>query len=361
MTIKPLRIGAAILIAILLKQDEGMTNEAWMLISIFLMSITTLGTPIRQSVAVMLTILAALGVNQLLQHLMPPAISFIIFNVILLSSSFIYLINGWRRSLCLYLNVVFIFILIIAYFMAPVITTSLMHQIMAVGIGTLLTIGIVHLFFTRQLSRHYASALAPPLNALTHYAATMSAVFLGDQAAIATLPAARVAVENHWNDQFGAYPSWAYEPGFNPGLSPGFRYFLIHLERLVESFLALDYFLQQFASMENAGVDADFWRLLATAMQKNQQLLTLLAIYFQENRYEAITTDFTQDIATIESRLKAWLPAQVELMDLAFESQLLIEYVRHIKEIRSALLQLVMSLPAAKVTPPAASQAGVAQ
>src|SRR5262249_28366471 len=100
------------------------------------------------------------------------------------------------------------------------------------------------------------------------------------------------------------------------------------------------------------GIQTDIQELkaaMASAMEKNEELLAVLFDYFTHHHITFFSAaDFTSDITTLENTLRNVLPTHLELLDLSPDYVVLTTFVRDIKDIRQILLQLVTSLPAAQ-------------
>lgn len=89
------------------------------------------------------------------------------------------------------------------------------------------------------------------------------------------------------------YPEWVYKPGFNPGLRSGFRFFLIHLERVTELYFSFNYWITRPLDWTHYG---DFRQDLVSVVHKNELLLQALIDFFSSNSLPQTDADFTSDM-----------------------------------------------------------------
>lgn len=137
------------------------------------------------------------------------------------------------------------------------------------------------------------------------------------------------------------YPEWIFQSGFNPRLRSGFRFFLVHLDQVMELLLVLDYQLHR-QSQSNPSVFEDH---IKTSLQINNELLEILIAFFRNNQIRQSDADFSSDIKQLEKEWWEFLPGKLELLDLSENFLIQAALVRNIKDMRGWLLKLASTLP----------------
>ncbi|HLB41462.1 MAG TPA: hypothetical protein VJN02_01180 [Gammaproteobacteria bacterium] len=138
------------------------------------------------------------------------------------------------------------------------------------------------------------------------------------------------------------YPEWVFNAGFNPGLRAGFRFFLVHLDQVVELLFTLDYHLHRDLKEE---INGTMRELMMKTMKTNHEIFILLIEYFKNNKFDNNQSDYTSDIVKLEKELWGILPSNLELLDLSEDFLILVAFVRNIKDTRRWLLKLLSALP----------------
>lgn len=344
-----LSVGLAVLISVLVNHYYTYSNEFWIILSAFLVSQTTRGTPLRQGLNVFLSILIALFLTSfLLMHIHEMLIIYFVA-VIFIAIGMILFLRGSLLAPAFY--PLFCFLLVILFSaLEPIRTTFFLHDrildaIIGVAIGLLSTRLILFVRFDKE----FRQGLVPLLDALIPYSKALMHSFLHPDANQKELFEKKMQVEQNLQSQGGQYPEWVYELGFNPGLRSGFRFFLITIERIVELFFSMNYLISRHAeSLTSPQPDVKALAdAITTAMKKNQELLLILANYLARNVIEKTHSDFTSDIVELENALRRIVPNKLELLDISPDNITLTAFVRDIKDMRGLLLQLVMALPAA--------------
>jgi hypothetical protein len=138
------------------------------------------------------------------------------------------------------------------------------------------------------------------------------------------------------------YPEWIYEPGFNPALRSGFRYFLTKLEHLIELFYAIDLCLFDERLEWNSSI---LENEIKTVIEKNQELLSIIYNYFSNNSMSDTASDYMNDIIDLEKKLQQNVPTQLELLDMSPSYIGLTSLVRNLKDTRNILIDMISALP----------------
>ena len=141
------------------------------------------------------------------------------------------------------------------------------------------------------------------------------------------------------------YPEWVYEPGFNPGLRSGFRFFLLQIERIIELFTAIDYLLSRQSIHLLLSNDAELSGRLKNAFSTNTELLTLLIRYFESRIMPPVTADMTNDMRLLTEHINERYVASIDYLDIFPDNIAIIEFLRDMNDVRITLLQLIPALP----------------
>lgn len=321
------------------------SHEYWIVLVAFLASQTTAGTPFRQTAYLFSIAMAAFLFISFLSMAadssnMRDAITAIIF----LTSSYILITNRPYTRKSFYLHLYFAFVFLLLIFM-PLQSARLMQARMLDAImGGLLAILFCQFVFPVRIYSEFSRGLVPVLSALADYSHTFSECFLRRGYDHKLLDKKKYQLEIALQTQQGIYPEWVHEIGFNPGLRAGYRFYLVNVERVAEIFLSMGH-------LANAKINADLLNDLAepisTVMQKNEELLDLLQIFFKNHKLLHTDSDYIGDMKTLENSLQRVTPGSLELLDISPEYITLTAIVRDLKDLRGILLQLVMALPTA--------------
>lgn len=337
-----LAVSITIAIAVLANQFS-FSQEGWVILGAFLVTQTTRGTPLRQSLIFFLVINIAIIISALLQMYVKPIIylDFMIGTVFLGTAYLVYLLQPLSYNN--FLSLLYIPIIILISTLLPPSTPTFLHdRILDIAIGSLIGMLCTQLIFPVKLGKEFASGVVPLLQALFEYTHAWANYFGNADNNLRQVNEKKKMIEATLQEHKGIYPVWAYEVGFNPGLRSGFRFFLINLERTVEICFSLDYW-GGYIGEKNLPIE--FAQAIAVAMQKNQELLQILLSYFSQNKLLDIKSDFTSDMTSLEKALRQTVPDNIEALDISENYLLLTALARDIKDFRGLLLQLVMALP----------------
>ncbi|TAK77925.1 MAG: hypothetical protein EPO11_01970 [Gammaproteobacteria bacterium] len=254
-----LSVGFAVLLAVFVNHYFAKSGGGWVILTTFLVSQTTRGTPLRQSI-------------------------------------------------------IFSFLIILAILLFSFDFNLLRYQMMEVSIGAIISIICNQFIFPIHFDVEFRQSLIPILKVLKEHPQTIPPL---------------------------DYPEWVYEVGFNPGLRSGFRFFLVHIDWIIELFCSMNYLL---ARGEQSGLFQELSELIAITQQKNQELFDILIEFFQNNNFTEIHSDFTSDIVALETATRQIIPQQLELLDISADYVTLTAFVRDMKDLRTLLLQLVMAI-----------------
>lgn len=336
-----IRVVTAIAIAFLVQAYFSFTNEYWIVLIAFMISLTSGSTALRQGLNLLvITVIGIVLASGLKDHT-TMLIQTLIVGLIYLGLGG-YLVMAQLLVRNRFSLLAFFLLVIVLVCLGPVKSPEfLQYRLLDSIIGA--AIGIICARWILQVPapQAFRDGLVPILNAAIDYLAVMiKSIKYKDQQRLAKI---KWIVENALRTQTGNYPEWVYEMGFNPGLRAGFRYFLIYLERVVETLFSIDYLLNTKLELPEHLADA-----VKYSLQKNQELFTILRVYFETNTLRETPIDLTSDISRLEKVLNEIVPGNLELLDVSPEYVSFTALVRDIKDMRQLLLQLLMSLPAGK-------------
>ena len=358
-----LRIGLTVLLAVIVSHTVSFGQSYWMFLSAFLVSQTTRGTPLRQGMIIFIMILFVIFFSQaLVVTIKHPMIIDVVVAILFITFSTISFMNRPQSDKNFYLLIFFPIVLLLAIFSFEQTPQLIRHYVIDAVIGAAIGIVIGQCVFPIKLDKEFSEGLLPILRALFAYSQALTDGFQGKMSInqiadkksqiesalqpFETAQKTRLLRANGFTRLLrvyqGAYPEWVYEVGFNPGLRSGYRFFLINLERIIETFFSMDYLLSQHINivlLENMSDP------LTHAMQKNQELLGILIEYFENKKLKDTQSDFTSDVAELEKVLHSIVPDNLELLDISPNYIFLTALVRDFRDLRGLLLQLVMSLP----------------
>ncbi|HEX4044550.1 MAG TPA: hypothetical protein VHZ76_02660 [Gammaproteobacteria bacterium] len=302
--------------------------------------------PLKQSVILFFIIMLAMlfGYGLMLVSLPYQVALFIFLGLFTIYLIFIYRLLTKKHIF--YLSC-FLFMMLLATVLPMWFATSIDNMLLAVIIGAVIGTLCHRWIFPSKLADAFRYDLLPILHALATYADTIIQGFKQSGTDdITVLP----TVGSRLSDQYKIetilqrhYPEWVYEIGFNPGLRGGFRFFLIHLEYVIDLFFALDNQRQR----ADAAIYRDMSPLFATVMEKNKELLLVLINFFEKNVLSEINdanSDFTDDMQKLEQALREMTAGNLELLNISDTYLALTAMFRDIKDIRQLLLQLVAAL-----------------
>jgi len=331
-----LRVATAVFSAVLLSLLVPSSQCVWLVLTVFLISQTTPGTPLRQAISYFLVIAFALVLAALLDWFGHPLLIVGIICTLVIISAYIAFINRPLANKTLYHLMLFAIVLLIAG-LTENNFIIISEQIIGVAWGVLIGIFFNHFFFPISLSKAFGEGVVPVLKALQLFAIDFQKKLEQGEKKI-NLAIVRTQIEKTLLSQQSGYPEWVFESGFNPGLRSSWRYFLIKLERVSEICFSLNYL---------ASLEINFSALylpLATALQKNAELMDILICYFENKLLKPTDENYTHDLDTLESVLQQVVPQHIEAIDLAEEYVVITAIVRDVRDMRGLLLQLVVGL-----------------
>lgn len=325
----------ATLLALLITHYFSYSGEYWLVLSAFLVSQTTRGTPLRQGLIYFLLIIFAILFSSLLMFINQPIIQLTLLGIIFIGLSYAaYALRLQAMRMASYFRI-FSILFIIATLAPKLPETVIQYRIMDTVLGTLLGLIASQWIFPAKFEQEFREGIMPVLNYLIACGEAFSK----------NLQEKTVKLPRH--NLYKQFPNWIYEVGFNPGLRAGFRFFLINLERIADLFFSLNYLFSR-------KIDKAEWQPLSNkliqVMQKNTELLRVLLNYFNDKKTVIPTIDFIVDIKELEANLQEFAPHNIELLDFSPDYITLIAIVKDVKDMRQLLLQLISALPENKPT-----------
>lgn len=325
-------IAVPVYMAFMFQYIYTFSSEYWMVLAAFLVSQTTCGTPLRQGMMIFLNMAAAIIISSLLvMSIHHAGVIYFLVSILFMSCSYWAFMNRPQSSKMYFISLLFAISLLIATFSPNVTFDMMTGRIFDAAIGALIAMLCSVLIFSTKWDVEFSSGILPILTAMNEYACAITS----DK----NITEKRQQVEHAL---LTLYPSWIYETGFNRGLRSGFRFFLIHVERVSEVLFSMD-------DIRARGLDRGLMRELQASidnvMRKNQELLTILSEYFMQVKISNTNSDFTSDITEFEKAVQRALPDNMSILSVSPMFLQITAFVRDIKDLRGLLLQLVAALP----------------
>lgn len=343
-------VGVAVFLAAWVSFYFAYADAVWLVLSAYLVSQTTRGTPLRQGMVLFLLMIIALVMTYFLSSYIPQQLMNVIAILTFIVFAYLIFLQPPQQNKGLLFAIFFPLIFLIAIYLAPFPPFVLREKLIAVIVGALIGIVCGQLIFPVHFANEFRSSIIPILDILIEYSKVLTEGFLRhardnkklsaeeEQAILKQENALEVALQVGR----GNYPEWVYEVGFNPGLRSGFRFFLINLERATELFFSMSYLVTRDADVT---LIQNLAAPITITMQKNQELLNILIEYFKHGKLIDTQSDFTSDIAELEKVTRTVVPGTLELLDISPYYLILIAFTRDIRDLRNILLQLVIALP----------------
>lgn len=331
-------VAAAVFSAVLIGHYSPFGTECWIALGAFFASQTTIGTPIRQGLIIILLMIAGLILAFLIRLYVPQMITYVflgLLGITIIYSSFIITLQK-KTIFFLYL---FLIVVFVATLKSQVPFLHLYYQIFAVIIGGFIGIIYVQIVFPVKIAQEFSKGVVSLLKILSEYSEIIAEQFLtrSTNQIISTK-----SIKKILQAQESLYPEWVYETGFNPGLRSGFRFFLLKLEQITEIFFSMEYLSQR-------PVDPfllnECKKFITDVMQKNQELFQILIAYLTQNTQMSVPTNLTSDIVMLENILDHLIPQHLELIDVSESNLIITAFVRDIKDMRAILIELIKSMP----------------
>jgi hypothetical protein len=317
--------------------------EYWIVLSAFLVCVTSRGTPFKQGMIILMTMVIAMATSFFLRVFIKQSdLIFLVFAILFMGSNYLTFINRPLSRKRVFVTMVFAITLLIATL--PVTSADSLDffrgRVFDAVIGAFIAMICRLLLLPSKLDVEFSKGVLPILHSLSEYSQALT-----DNLADSVkdnLAEKRLKVESALLEM---YPSWIYETGFNRGLRSGFRFFLVNVERMTESYFSMD-------DLEARGLDARMLRELhgqiVNVMNHHHELLSILIEYFQRKTIRSTLSDFTSDMADLEKAVHNVMPDNIEVLAVSPQFLAIAAFVRDMKDLRGLLLQLVMALPVEK-------------
>lgn len=336
-------VAIAVLIAILVGYYFSNTREGWVMIAAFLVSQTTRGTPLKQNINSLFLIILALfsaylmtllTTNQDLLMLMAWTLFVMVSATVIVNHPFI------RHPISL--STLFALIVFVALYMPDALDQSIRWRIVDVLMGGAIGILIGQFLFPVKPYDEFCAGVLPILQAINGYSKQYRELVIKQDNNAGMLEQDKTRIEEALQTQYGLYPEWVYEFGFNPGLRGGFRFFLVNIERLTEAYFSLDY-LTDSGALHSC--PTDLMAEIDHVMQKNEELIEVLITQFTEYKLVDRASDYTSDVKALEAVLQRLVPSDLSMLELIPGNIMMTSFVRDLVDARKLLLQLVLALP----------------
>lgn len=336
--------GMVMLAAILINLYFSFSGMYWISLAAFFVCQVTGGAPLRQAVIFFLIISGTM--------LMVSGLEVVIANetMILLVLATVYVLGAYVLFIAYFLSYnkiififLFLFIWVITGLSPSVKPISLEHQFLDIGIGVMMGIAGKIFIFPLKAEAKFRRDMVPLLNTLVDSMSLLCDFFLDPEKEGLNGRYHTGKIQKILQAQQGKYLEWIHDGGFNPKLRPGFRFFLIRLEWIIESMLSMNYLLSRPLEVNLLQELSDDCHQV---MQNNLALMVCLLRYFEKGVLQDISVDFKSDLIDLKVVLQRNVPVSVELLDLSTDYINLTAIVSEIKDLRGLLLQLVAALPA---------------
>lgn len=335
--VRAVSIGMAVSTAVLLNGYTEVDLNGLMVLAGFFTTQTTPGARLRQGIIISLIMMLAVIFGSVLISLTSLPVIYGIVSLLFIVSGLIVFYHRLLTPIKIVQIMLFVFILMVVVFAVNGSEVSVADKLISVGLGSIIGIFFNQFVFPVKVEKSFFDGMLPLLGALQNFSASLVSRLQG---ATDCLTEKKLAVERSLLFQEGAYPSWVYEVGFNPGLRSGWRYFLVNLERMVDSYFALDFLVKRELDLST------LMEPIVVVMKRNEELLKILICYVETRKIQQPNADFISDLSELEDALKQVIPGSVELLDLLPSYVAVASVVRHLRDIRGLLLQLIKALPA---------------
>lgn len=330
-----------IFLAALINHFFSLSSSYWLLLTTLLIGQTTMAAPLRHALRMVMFLLAILLFVQFLYLIFVlPILVYLVSGFIFIGIAY-YLFKKRPQSKKNSLHILLLMSLFLFTVFNPPTLNNLKEVIGDILLGAVYSIIFFALFVPLSPVKKFRLHLSIYLNDLMQLASEIVKYHLLQEEKLSDLSKSISALENTYIEA-DIYPEWVYEPGFNPGLRSGFRFFLIYLERVADYYLTLNNLL---AEKLNKNLLQDLKEPILQVIDKNNELLTILKNYLDQATFPETHSNYTGDIITLEKEAAQFIPSHLELLDISPDYVNLTATIRNLKDTRETLLQLVSALP----------------
>ena len=324
----------AVMLAWYLQPWISFEQDGWMPLAALLMSQSTQGSPVRQGLSSVLSLFAGV----LLASMVAMYFS---MNVMIASTVCIFMFAGYLLWMLRPLtspgfNLVMCFAM--AYLLAAFMPIDSMMQIKYrcadVVMGGVIGIASQLFIFPVRVGREFSGSLQPLLMEMSLYLRAYSEFDPSRWREEKDKQLSRLI-----QTQTKYYPEWVYELGFNPGLRAGFRFFLIHLERVIDMIQAFDYL-----SIET--LPSEFHDALKSVVNVNADLVDLLSQALVKGAKSMTLGEMKKDVEALNEISQKIMPGNFEILMHDEEAVSVLSLTRLAKDMRQVLLTLLLAVPA---------------
>lgn len=328
------------LVALLVSIYYSFSHEGWLVLAAFCATQTTRGTPLKQSLYIaFIMILSIIFSNMLIANLISGILLYAMTAFIFVVTAMVVYYNRPLHEHTFIYYVLFSLVLMIATLMPHVNTVLLSDQIIDVAMGALIAVISRLIIDPVRPYKDLGVGLTPILNAFESYSIALCDYLLTDSNALSHK---RESIELTLQSSGKLYPEWIFEPGYNPGLRSGYRYFMINIERISELVFSMDYLISANIKLH---MPQQMRAYFGEAIKHNGDLLRILSSKLNGQDVDYSSADYIEDINLLEAELKRELPGGLELLNYTQESLQTINFARDIKDMRTLLMQMLLSLP----------------
>lgn len=332
-------IVSAVLIALVVNSYYAFSHGYWMVLSALMVTQTTRGMPTRQGMLLlMMLVLAVISSSLVTENIRSINIIDVVLSVMFATCVFTAWFAFARSSKPYLYTSLYLMLIMIAIVSSGSSDHAMPGRILDIIIGAMIGMICSGWLLPVKWDQTFKSDTLPILEAMSEYSQVLSNYLFSPMQYAAMMKAKRYQLEDILLDQ---YPNWVYEVGFNRGLRSGFRYFLIHVEQMIETLFAME---QIAAQPLDPALLNNLYAAITQVMQVNSELLAFLIEYFSNKKHQATTSDYTSDVDELEKVLQQIVPGNLELLDLSPHYLALTALVRDMRDVRHLLLKLVFSL-----------------
>lgn len=334
---RALNSAVAVFFAMCLAYYLSLPQIFMVLITPLLILQTTLGTPLRQLLIRFLVIALAVVIGSVVVLYQPLYLHVILIHALLVGLIFGDDTHSSQISTRALAALVVLIALLTPFHSFHLLSLRLYNVILGAMIAL-----VCHLvIFPIRPAVEFRKGIIPVLSAFSDYLTAIVELPFQKNHAAATAYEKKIAVEKVLQLHHTFFPAWVYEPGFNPQLSKGYRYFLVKTVQTAHILFALH-------AIAATPMDAALLEKIKIPLQDYaEHCRALIAAILTKLHLKPIThpiSDFAEEMTALETEFQKAIPLPLELLDISEEYLDLAAFVYDLKDLRENLLQLVESL-----------------